>query len=316
MGKAAMCIQMLQILNSGKPYKISELAALLDTNERNIIEYRKELEEAGFYINSVPGRYGGYTLDSKNVLPSIQLLPEEKDSILGAYSYIANRTTFPKRKEFIQGMAKIFSRIDLTNQQYNEVTQLDGFSMFMSVEAINKIYVEFEQAIKEQKKVYIDYISSDNEVRGRNILPYKIFMYNHRWFVHGFCERVHDYRFFDFCRIVKMTVLDKKFVKDLYYNEHDYLDQFGMLGNTQYYHVKLKFYGLDAIYAKLQAYGKNQKIVEAVKEYTIIELDMSYKPRIIGFILYYRGNCEVLEPEWLKEEVKEAALKIVANSNK
>lgn len=147
-----MCIQMLQILNSGKPYKISELAALLDTNERNIIEYRKELEEAGFYINSVPGRYGGYTIDSKNILPSIQLLPEEKDSILGAYSYIVNRTTFPKRKEFIQGMAKIFSRIDLTNQQYNEVTQLDGFSMFMSTEAINKIYVEFEQAIKEQKK--------------------------------------------------------------------------------------------------------------------------------------------------------------------
>lgn len=75
------------------------------------------------------------------------------------------------------------------------------------------------------------------------------------------------------------------------------------------------------IYSRLTNYVVIKKAIRKklhpnVKEYTIIELDMSYKPRMIGFILYYRGDCEVLEPEWLKEEVKEAALKIVANSNK
>ncbi len=57
---------------------------------------------------------------------------------------------------------------------------------------------------------------------------------------------------------------------------------------------------------------KTKKSVEAIKEYTIIELDMSYKSCMIGFILYYKGNSEVLD----KVEVKEAALKIIANSNK
>lgn len=41
MGKSALCIRMLQILNSGKIYKVSELADLLETNPRNILENKK-----------------------------------------------------------------------------------------------------------------------------------------------------------------------------------------------------------------------------------------------------------------------------------
>ena len=41
MGKAAMCIKMLQILNTGRVYKVSELASLLDTNPRNVKKYKK-----------------------------------------------------------------------------------------------------------------------------------------------------------------------------------------------------------------------------------------------------------------------------------
>ena len=77
-----MCIKMLQILNTGRVFKISELASLLDTNPRNIIEYKKELDEisfeSGFYIETIPGRYGGYKLDGNAVIPSTKLTPREK----------------------------------------------------------------------------------------------------------------------------------------------------------------------------------------------------------------------------------------------
>lgn len=57
MGKAALCIRMLQILNSGKIYKVSELADLLETNPRNILEYKKELDEisidSGFLVKKL-----------------------------------------------------------------------------------------------------------------------------------------------------------------------------------------------------------------------------------------------------------------------
>ena len=91
MGKASMCIQMLQILNTGRVYKISELAQMLETNPRNIVEYKKELEECGYYIDTIPGRYGGYKLEQTTILPSLKLLPEEKELLLEIMNYINSR---------------------------------------------------------------------------------------------------------------------------------------------------------------------------------------------------------------------------------
>ena len=81
MGKSSMCLQMLQLLNTGRVYKCSELAEILETNSRNIIEYKKELEEAGYYITSIPGKYGGYKLEKTCLIPSLRLLGNEEKAI-------------------------------------------------------------------------------------------------------------------------------------------------------------------------------------------------------------------------------------------
>ena len=88
MGKALLCIKMLELLNTGKIYKISELAELLDTNPRNIPEYKKELEDCGYVINSVSGKYGGLILDKSNLLPTIKLTNEEKDALNESFRYL------------------------------------------------------------------------------------------------------------------------------------------------------------------------------------------------------------------------------------
>ena len=44
-GKTACCIELLQILNTGRTYNIAELAEILEVNPRNIPEYIKELRE-------------------------------------------------------------------------------------------------------------------------------------------------------------------------------------------------------------------------------------------------------------------------------
>lgn len=52
MEKTAKCIKMLWILNTGRIYKVKELADLLETKERNVIDYKEELnflgDEEGF----------------------------------------------------------------------------------------------------------------------------------------------------------------------------------------------------------------------------------------------------------------------------
>ena len=58
MKRCAACIRMLQLLRSSGFMTREQLAAELDTNVRNILEYRKELEEACYVIEGTTGKYG------------------------------------------------------------------------------------------------------------------------------------------------------------------------------------------------------------------------------------------------------------------
>ena len=51
---------MLRILSNGRKYSISDLAERLEVSPRIIRSYKDELDEAGIYIDSVKGKYGGY----------------------------------------------------------------------------------------------------------------------------------------------------------------------------------------------------------------------------------------------------------------
>ena len=82
MSKTALSIQMLEILYSRNIVGIAELARLLDTNPRNIPEYKKVLEEAGYVIDTIPGRYGGYVLNKKYTFPSTRLSDAEKEGLM------------------------------------------------------------------------------------------------------------------------------------------------------------------------------------------------------------------------------------------
>ena len=113
MGKTSLCIQMLELLNTGRVYKVSELSEILETNSRNIIEYKKELEEAGYYITSVSGKYGGYKLDESSIFPSIKLNNKEKEVILEGFNYILSCNSFMHNIEFQKAFSKVVSEFML-----------------------------------------------------------------------------------------------------------------------------------------------------------------------------------------------------------
>ena len=72
LNRTALTIRMLMILKARaiqEPISTEKLAALLETNPRNIREYRKELETAGFTIEHKKGPYGGYLLEKSALFP-------------------------------------------------------------------------------------------------------------------------------------------------------------------------------------------------------------------------------------------------------
>lgn len=299
MGKAGMCIAMLQILNTGKVYKVSELAELLETNPRNIIEYKKELEEFGYYIENIPGRYGGYRLENTVLLPALKFSDEEKKILLEGNNYLTNRYEFPYKKEFDLCVAKIISTIAHEGLS-NDILVINKYPYQMSDTDIRIRYDQIKNSIKKREIINIKYQFND-DLKEINFHPYEIFMYDNFWYVIGWNEQINDIDYLKINRMNLITGLKKKYTKWKSYNRSDYLEPTGFK-KEQWYHLELKVDKSFVGQIKERVYGKNQEITFEKNKY-ILKVDIQNKEEIIALVLSFGNNVEVIEPTWLKDEL-------------
>lgn len=66
MSKLGNTLAMLKILETGRKFTVKELAEKIEVSPRMIKTYKSELEQAGIYIDTINGVYGGYVYTNKN----------------------------------------------------------------------------------------------------------------------------------------------------------------------------------------------------------------------------------------------------------
>lgn len=82
MSKVANMLNMVQILKDEKIHSIQELLQKLEVSERMIRQYKVELEQAGIYINSITGKYGGYKIEKENNFFKLEGIVKEEMYII------------------------------------------------------------------------------------------------------------------------------------------------------------------------------------------------------------------------------------------
>ncbi len=92
MSKIANMLNMLQILKDKEIHSISSLAKNLEVSERMIRQYKLELEQAGIYLKSFTGKYGGYQLDENSNFLKI------KDEVKEKMYIVMKKAIFNKNK--------------------------------------------------------------------------------------------------------------------------------------------------------------------------------------------------------------------------
>ena len=316
-GKTAKCIRMLEYLSSGRICKISEIARFVGTNPRNVIEYRKELEEVGYWIENISGRNGGYRLVGQGLIPSIKFSDEEWRALTEATGFLRGRPDFPWFADYDAAVSKLFASGRHASEEPVFAIQIKKGTK--SAAEIEERYRVIDACIKHKQKLAITYRSNDNELRERVIHPYKLFIYNESWFTIGYCELAADFRVFKLARIKTCRPLPDKFRVSLLYNERDHFDEYGFKGvgsgpyatnHDEWIHIKLKLTGRPAMWIKDSVYGKNQTLTETEDRATILECDMHYRSSVVRFALGFGEDCEVLEPAWLREELVRQAARI------
>ena len=317
MFRSALCIKMLMILFTRDVVSIKDLSDELDTNPRNIPEYRKELEAAGYIIETVSGRYGGYRLNKNKFFPTVRLTDAEKKAMVESFEYITKRGDLPSMPSYKTAMEKMMVANRYRTTKDSELIMIPRYPFSMSEEELQARYSAISDAIDKRIALRVKYRSNDNVVRERVIHPYKLYMYNNAWFTLAYSERAKEMRYFKLNRIVEFELTAKKFDYIYSYREgsewHEWLDGNSMKkvpdwsgdigGAEDSMRVKLRLSGRPAMYVKEYLYGADQIITEIDKNTTILEFTAQYKYNLLQLVLGFGADCEVLEPEWLKNEV-------------
>ena len=194
MSKISNVILMLQYLENGRKYNIKELADKLEVSERMIRVYKEELEKAGIYIDTLMGPYGGYVLNQKVRIPTRKFSKSD-------YEFLKNLNVDEQDKEKLQIIADKVHGVYFNSS--NEKIELK--------DDIKNSYIILTRAIKEKRKVKINYYSFTNGNQDRTIRPYDMFLYDTGWGCAAFCELRNDLRHFELKRINKIELLDEKF---------------------------------------------------------------------------------------------------------
>ena len=320
MGKAAMCIEMLYHLNTGRVYKVSELASLLETTPRNIIEYKKELDLAithldnEAFISSIPGRYGGYQLNKTITLPSAKLRFEEKEALKESFDYVMSKSDFMKKTEAERAFSKVLSSVE-TEFDKEKLQVVDHYQLTMKEEDIEERYRFIEKAIEERHVIEIEYASIKNGSKKHVLHPYKLFIYNNSWFFHALVPTEGKVWQFKLNRILSMKMLDKTFTVWEGFKPENYFDGNGFANNGEFHHCVFIVSGVRKHLAKERVYGKNQVVEEIDEEHSKITLDMQNEDAIVSYVLSRGEDIQVIEPLWVIDRIKQIAAGILQKYN-
>ncbi len=194
MSKISNVIMMLQYLESGRKYNIKELADKLEVSERMIRVYKEELGKAGIYIDTIMGPYGGYVLNQSIRIPTRKFTSDD-------YNFLHNLKVSSSDKEKLEIIADKVRGVYFDSK--NENLELK--------DEVKTYYNMLTRAIKEKRKVKINYYSFVHGNIDRVIRPYDMFLYNNGWGCAAFCELRNDLRHFELKRINKIEILDENF---------------------------------------------------------------------------------------------------------
>lgn len=194
MSKISNCLLMLEYLENGRKYNIKELAEKLEVSERMVRSYKEELEKAGIFIDTIMGPYGGYVLNQSIKIPLRKFSKED-------YEFLKSLEVNEEDKEKLQIIADKVHGIYFESKNENVELKDD----------IKNYYNILNRAIKEKRKVKINYYSFAKGNIDRIIRPYDLFLYNSGWGCAAFCELRQDLRHFELKRINKMDLLDETF---------------------------------------------------------------------------------------------------------
>lgn len=199
--------------------------------------------------------------------------------------------------------------------------QLENRVQFEKIPSGNTWLTTFMQAMRENKVVKITYKKfNDDKETTFEAEPYFMKVANRRWYVilralhyveKNKQNKTHDdeIRVYALDRILDLQVTDKTFKMDTKFDADEFYD--GCLGvmhsNEPKQKVLIRAYGGARNYMETLPFHESQKVVSSDKESTVFEMKVKVTNDFIQLVMQQGDMIEVLEPQSVRDKMKDLA---------
>ena len=272
-----------------------ELAEKFEVSVRTIYRDIDALSGAGVPIYAEAGRNGGIHLMNDFVLDKTVLSEEEKQEILTALQSINSMNNIGSN----QTLQKLSAIFNMSSENWLEV----DFSRWGNNGTDNEKFELLKSAVIHQKCVKITYANSYGTISERIIKPLKMSYKSMSWYLKAYCTEKQDYRIFKLTRIIDLEMLTDSFCKS-YFPELDEDETLGQSYNT----IVLRF-PKNISYRVYDEFDKT-KVSKKENGDLIVSVEMPEDEWLIGYLLSFGTQVDIIEPAYLKDIVAEQAKKI------
>lgn len=267
-----------------------ELSEKFEVSVRTIYRDIDALSGAGIPIYTEAGRNGGIYLMNDFVLDKAVLTEEEKREILAAL-HSTNSTNNIDNRQILQKLSAIFN---VSSESWLEV----DFSKWGNNGTDNAKFELLKSAIIHQRCVKITYANSYGRISERIVQPLKMSYKSISWYLKAYCTEKQDYRIFKLTRMIELEVLSDTFCKKLFPE----LDE--MAGQV-YRTIVLRF-AKEISYRVYDEFDNTQISTDKNGD-LIVSVKMPEDEWLIGYLLSFGTQVDIIEPLYLKDIVAKQA---------
>lgn len=178
------------------------------------------------------------------------------------------------------------------------------------------------EAMQKNVELQIDYQRYESEQEEYNlqefhVQPYALKVFNRRWYLLGYIKEKHDLRTIALDRILDLKILSTSFELPEDFDARKYFaNVVGIFVNNDLpvTKVMIRAYGTQAEYLRSTPLHKSQAEGRSkYREFAEFAYRLCITPELVSQLLAMGDKVEVLEPEELREEMKEELIKCLTN---
>jgi predicted DNA-binding transcriptional regulator YafY len=256
----------------------------------------------------------GYFYEDPNFsINDIPLSEDELSSIKFAVKTLQQFKEVPFFQQFGNAIDKIVDRVSIGGNPEDE--DIQKYVQFESVVSSggNEFLPLILEAIRGKKMLWFIYASFVKGVeKPRKVSPLFLKEYRNRWYLICFDKLKNDIITYALDRMQEPKILEDESSLPVDFDPATYFqDTVGITsykGKTE--RIILKANHIAAKYISSQPFHQSQQILEENAEFSSIELKVLVSEEFIRNLLGYAGEIEVLEPNSLREAIRERALQL------